>query len=135
MKLRGLWTAVVMCSALLLFATQPALAQQSGDLVVFLIPADANQPEPPSGPNDQLVYTGGRVTSIDTTGCAAGNHPVQNAVLVDPDGGRSGRIIGLVTISQTDPVPPGTRLKNLTEETPSCTIGGTIYRRYRGTVE
>jgi hypothetical protein len=134
MNLKRLWATIITCSALLLLATHPAFALQSGEIVTILIPAVANQPEPPSGPNDQLVYTGGRVTSIDTTGCVLGSHPVQNAVLVDPDGGRSGRIVGVVTISHTDPVPPGTRLKNLGEQ-PPCVASGTAYRRYQGIVE
>jgi hypothetical protein len=134
MKLRGFWTAVVMCSAVLLLATQPALALQSGDIVEFLIRTDSNQPDPPSGPTDKLIFTGGRVTSIDTSGCAPGTHPVQNAVLVDPAGGRSGRIVGVIVSSETDPIPPGTKLTSI-QATGVCTTGGATYNRYQGTVE
>jgi hypothetical protein len=111
-----------------------AFALESGDTVVFLIPADSNQPDPPEGPADKLIYTGGPVTFIDATGCGVGTHPVQNAILVDPTGGRSGRITGIITLSATDPIPPGTKLQNLTLQG-SCTLGTTAYNRYIGTVE
>ena len=117
-------------------AWQPASAQQSGDLVTFLIPILENQPDPPSGPRDKLIYTGGQVIFVDTTGCQSGTFPIQNAVLVDPAGGRSGRILGVITISQSGPVPPGTKLKNIGEVQPSpCATASGIYRRYTGTVE
>jgi hypothetical protein len=46
---------------------------------------------------------------------------VQNALLVDPAGGRSGRIVGVITVSQTEPIPPGTAVQNLTA-TGACVI-------------
>ncbi len=114
--------------------TNFAFALNSGDSVVILLPADSNQPEPPSGPTDRLVYTGGKVTAAPITGCGTGDFPIQNGVLVDPAGGRSGRIVGLITISGTTAVPPATKLKDLTLVT-SCTIGGTNYNRYTAVVE
>ena len=115
-------------------AWQPASAQQSGDTVTFLIPILENQPQPPSGPHDRLIYTGGQVISVDVTGCGTGSRPKQNAVLVDPNGGRSGRILGVITLSHTDPVPPGTRLQSLSPAG-SCAIGIEVYNRYTGTVD
>lgn len=128
--------AVIVVGVGVLAAAHSAVAQQSGDPVTFLIPADSNQPDPPNGPTDKLIYTGGQVTSADATGCATGSFPVQNGVLVDPAGGRSGRIIGIITISHTDPLPPGTTLKSLSK-IDSCTITatGTSYNRYQGIVQ
>jgi hypothetical protein len=71
---------------------------------------------------------------VDTFGCGGGSHPVQNAVLVDPDAARSGRIVGIIIAYATDPVHPGTKLNFLNFDSP-CTIGGTSYNRYTGTVE
>jgi hypothetical protein len=61
---------------------------------------------------------------------------VQNAVLVDPAGGRSGRIVAVITTSQTDPVPPGTALKNLTFVSTCVVVANLVpYNRYTGTVQ
>ena len=46
-----------------------AFPQASAETVDFLIPADQNQPEPPSGPNDTLIFIGGKVTTMDASGC------------------------------------------------------------------
>jgi hypothetical protein len=126
-------SAVVLATCVLLAATA-AFALQSGDTVVFLIPSDANQPDPPSGPADKLIFTGGRVTTVDVTGCGAGSHPVQNAVLVDPTGGRPGRIIGVIVLSESEPVRPGTKVVALSLQG-TCTIGTTSYNRYEAFVE
>jgi hypothetical protein len=109
-------------------------AQQTGDIVEILIPAAGAQPEPNPDPKDKLIITGGKITTTDITGCGAGTHPVQNAVLVDPDAARSGRIVGVIISSQTDRVHPGTKLKGLQLDA-TCTIAGTAYNRYNGTVE
>jgi hypothetical protein len=112
-----------------------AEAVESGDVVVVLIPIDSLQPVPPVRPNDRLIIRGGPTTTTDTTGCETGTYPVQDATLVDTSG-RPGGIEGLVTISQSDPLPPGTRLINLSEVSPSpCTTNTTTYRRYEGIVE
>lgn len=107
--------------------------------MVFLLPAGGNQPEP-SAWSDAFIYTGGQVTRIDATGCHPNTSaPVQNAVLVELGfQGRSGRIVGVVTVYQTggsnDPVDPATKLTNLVLEG-ECTAGGTAYKRYRGIVD
>jgi hypothetical protein len=125
-----------LAAALTATAWQPASAQQSGDSVVFLIPILENQPQPPAGPADKLIYTGGQVISVDVTGCGTGSRPMQNVVLVDPSGGRSGRIVGVITISQTDPVPPGTRLAGSSlRETCFLVATMTMYNKYEATVE
>ena len=131
-----LFTAVAAIGAIgVLTAAQFAAAVQPGDTVSFLIPADANQPDPPSGPNDGLIYHGGAATTIDATGCESGNFPVQDATLVDPSGGQSGRIEGVITVSHPDPVPAGTRLVGLHEHPSSpCFVGTTEYRRWVGVV-
>ena len=116
---------------------RPAL--NAGDVVVFLLPAGGHQPDPHHAATDTFIYTGGQVTRIDAFGCYANTSaPVQNAALVERPGGRSGRIVGVVTVARTggsnDPVGPGTRLTSLILEA-WCTAGGTAYLRYRGTVD
>jgi hypothetical protein len=131
-------TIVILVTFLMVSAVAPtgALALERGDSVTFLIPAAENQPQPPAGPADKLIYSGGQLTSVDVTGCGVGTHPMQNAVLVDPAGGRSGRIVGVITTSQTEPVPPGTRLIAL-EQLGACVIISSLvpYIRYEGSVE
>jgi hypothetical protein len=109
-------------------------AQNAGDEVSFLLATAGTQPDLAAEPKDKLIITGGKITNTDTTGCAPGSHAVQNAVLVDPGSTRSGRLTGVIIVSQTDPVHPGTKLKNLSL-TSTCTAGGTAYNRYSGTVE
>jgi hypothetical protein len=133
-------TILVLVTFLMVSAGAPtgALAQQPGDGIQFLIPATENQPQPTNTPQEKLIYSGGRLTSVDITGCGAGNRPMQNAVLVDPAGGRSGRIVGVITVSQTDPVPPGTRVGNLALIGPCVIVSSGVpvpYMRWEGIVE
>lgn len=111
-----------------------SFALEIGETVTFIIPIDANQPDPPVGRVDKLIITGGHITTTDVPGCAVGSRPVQNAVLVDPDGGKSGRLTGVILVSHSEAVRPGTRLTNLVHQT-SCESGGIVYNRYQGTVE
>lgn len=131
-----LFAAVTAVGAIAVLATaQVAAALEAGDTVEFLIPADANQPEPPAGPSDGLIYHGGPVTMIDITGCGTGSRPMQNATLVDPGGvGGSGRIEGVITTSPHEPIRPGTKVSGLTA-TGLCFIGTAVYFRWQGTVE
>lgn len=106
-----------------------AWAQTAGETIVFLLPASGSQPEV----DDKLIYTGGRATTTDAGDCAGQQQPVQNAVLVDPAGGRASRIIGIITI-RADAPAPGTRLGTLTFDA-NCSISGTAYKRYNGVVQ
>ena len=130
-----IFAAVAAVGALGVLATaQVAAALEPGDAVTFLLPVDANQPELPASPNGRLIYHGGHVTMVETTGCGLGSQPMQNATLVDPSGiGGSGRIEGVITI-HTEPIRPGTKLSNLTLLGP-CSIGTAAYFRYEGIVE
>jgi hypothetical protein len=114
--------------------TVVSFAQNAGDVVTLMLPASGAQPEPVQDPKDKLIITGGKITSTDTTGCGAGDRPVQNAVLVDPDAIRSGRITGVIIILPAERVNPGTKLKDLALDG-ICTIHGTPYNRYTGTVQ
>lgn len=111
-----------------------ALALEPGDQVIFRLPAAGIQPEPPTFTADKIIYTGGKMMTIDTAGCVPGEHPMQNGVLVDPGGVYPSGTVVIITISQFEPVPPGTRLDSLTGAG-SCFIGGTEYNRYQGTVK
>lgn len=124
----GIVVGAVAIGARVSFALNP------GDPVSVLIPASGNQPEPdPGPPTDKLIYTGGRVTTVDAAGCQVGSFPLQNGVLVDPAAGRGGRIEGVITLTG-DAVPPGTKLKTFNFVT-DCTAGGIAYKRYTAVVE
>jgi hypothetical protein len=99
-----------------------------GDTVSFLIPEYLN-----TGVTDALIFGGGVVSEIDTTGCAAGLHPVQHHILVDFAGTRSERRGGIISLTSL-PVQPSTRLLNPTFDS-TCSIGDVLYYRYDGVVE
>lgn len=112
-----------------------AVAQTSGEVITFLLPAAGNQPEPPVAPTDKLIITGGRITTNDATSCGGPSAAqVQNAVLVDPGpNGRSGRILGVI-LYRGESAAPATKLQSLAYSE-DCTVGGTAYKKYTGTVE
>lgn len=132
--------AVVAALGILLALPYSAMALNTGDTVQFLIPTASIQPEPEVGPKtDKLLYTGGSVTTSVGTGCATtGSYPIQNAILVDPGAGRSGRIVGIITTFQTgggsEALNPGTTIVNIAFLV-DCSIGADTYKKYTGTVE
>lgn len=103
---------------------------QPGDVIEFLLPA----PEQASLA-EALFITGGKLLTIDTTGCTPfiSQHPVQHYTLVDPSGARSPRSGGIIPLT-TDPVHPGTRLGQVTLDH-TCLIGTELYEYYQGTVQ
>jgi hypothetical protein len=141
LRRNGTLLATVAAAGIVLAAAYSAFAVSSGDTIQFLIPAAANQPEPDVGPisTDVLIFIGRKTTTSPGTGCApTGSYPVQNAVLVDPGGGRSERIVGVITTAQegggSDPLPPGTKITNIAYLA-DCNIGTDAYKKYSGTVE
>src|SRR3989442_1119434 len=95
--------------------TQVIQAQRlpSGTPVIVFLDAAGNLPEPSDDPpRDMLVFTGGRPFSIGLSGCSPETLPLQNAILVDPQGGgRSSRAtVVAVKAPGDDPLPPGPRL-------------------------
>jgi len=113
-------------------------AQGLGSLVEFLTP----EPGLLNG-GDVIVYIGQPQGSLVVAGCVremiTDAHPVQNAVATEaspqasPGSGRAFRIFGLVTTSQTSPVPNGTRLVNLVL-LGACVTDGMIFDKWQGTV-
>jgi hypothetical protein len=93
---------------------------------------------PPAGddPGDRIIFVGREDAVVDGTGCGgtAGN-VIQSVVMVDPFFGRSGRLSGVLVVSQTGPVQPGTKLKLPTRQTGDCTVNGVLYEKYIGQVE
>ena|SRR5712692_8582526 len=110
------------------------VAQQSGQTLQFLFP-QAFEVALPIGddPGDKIVYTGHVDFTIDGGSCANGTFPIQNVAVVDPrnPGARTTRHAYVVTVSQTDAVPPGTRLGSL-QKGISC---GANFDKYTGVVE
>jgi len=131
----GLLVLTLAGFAVIVSSTSGARAQQPGEAISVLIPAAGNQPEPdPGPPTDMLVITGRSLGTVNVAGCGAGEHPLQMAILVDPDGGRASRRVEVININQGTPIPPGTRLLNFDFQT-DCTIGGEAYKRYTAVVD
>lgn len=114
---------------------------QPGDKVVFVIPANSAI----NTSVDKVLYIGRSPGGVVAGDCSADDtpRPLQQAVVVDPDGGGASRLGDLLTISvngspRTIQIPNGTRLKGLVR-LPDCSIplGPTVapYARYEGTVD
>lgn len=110
-------------------------AQQAGSVVTFLVPSGM----PITAASDVVVYiaqpqgfmtVGGNCTIGATTA-----FPVHNGVITDPGGGRATRFIGLITVSQTTPVPSGTLVDNLSGPTSCTTASGLNEDKWQGTVK
>lgn len=129
---KNLLVLVLVALALMPAGTTAKEWQQlvEGDIVTFLIPLDAPQPNLTT---DTVILTGGKVLEIDIVACGVGTHPVQNYTIIDATGSRSPRNGGIIPVT-TEPVRPGTRLGALTFDT-QCSINGVEYVRYQGTVE
>ncbi len=107
----------------------------SGTAVVVFLPTSGDVPQTLAEPKDQIVFIGGKVVDTDLPGCiSTGSFPLQNVVLVDPGSARSGRITGAVVGSQTEPIPPGTRVTELGTGVP-CTSEGIDYLKFAGVTE
>src|SRR5438552_18191953 len=87
---------------------------------------------------DMLIFTGGPTFQLASfPGCSGGDVAiVQNAVLVDPNGVRSGRHVSVIVAafnpwgaSGPSPVAPGTRVSDFVGGTP-CFSNGVDYRTY-----
>ena len=95
---------------------------------------------------DAFIFTGPAKSVISSLTCGGNTaflFPVQNAVVVDPAGGRATRVSDAIVVADSDatpPVPPpavkpGTRLVNLQTLTQCQNTDASIgYDRYRGTV-
>ncbi|MBI4487811.1 MAG: hypothetical protein HY694_01885 [Deltaproteobacteria bacterium] len=84
--------------------------------------------------NDKIVFTGRSSGTTGVGNCGTGDRPVQNAVMVDPAGGRATRLSGIIGVSgAADPVQNGTRLKNLVG-LGACGTSNE-YDKYRGEVD
>ena len=113
------------------------VAQQSGQTLTFLFPQGIEVALPiGDDPGDKIVYTGHAEFTMDGGLCATGTFPIQNVAVVDPrqPGARTTRHAYVVTVSQTDAVPPGTRLGGLNKIT-GCTAGAIPFDMYTGVVE
>ncbi len=141
-SLRCLVGVVVIAIAVALWLPRSSSAQPlpSGTTVIVFFDTSGFVPEPLDAPQDKLVFIGGRSFLIDMPGCAAPQFmfPLQQAVLVDPGGSRTGRValvvVAGVGATGLEPVPPGTRLTALGSGI-TCTSGGILYLKFTGTTE
>ena len=112
---------------------EPALS--SGDTVTFLVPQGTPGFIVPGG-GAVVHFIGHPVGAIQLPGgaCAGDTdqHPIQTVILLDPGSGRAVRQ-DVIVVSQTMPVPPGTQLESLAQET-ACAGAGVLYDKYTGTV-
>ncbi len=117
--------------ALAAFPLTTANAITEGTIVTFMMRSDDIQPAPPSGPQDGLRFTGKPATFVELPdSCAEGDHPVQRAALIDMDA-RSG-LVDVIVLSETDPIPAGTELTNLTPAIRTCALDGVVYDWFTG---
>ncbi len=108
----------------------PALS--TGTTVTFLVPPGT----PITSSGDVVIYIAQPSGSTQAVGCVAdvNFYPIQSNVITDPGGGRATRTSGTITISQTSPVPDGTRVGSLISEG-QCTANGTAYDKFSGVVQ
>jgi|SRR5438552_6560043 len=110
---------------------EPALS--SGDTVTFLVPQGT--PITVGAQGDVVHFIGHPVGATQVGIACAGDtdqHPIQTVILLDPGSGRAVRQ-DVIVVSQTMPVPPGTQLESLAQET-ACAGAGVLYDKYTGTV-
>src|SRR5581483_11200973 len=110
-------TIVVGLVAAAVLATAVDARAQAGATIDFIVPADT--PITPSGvvdAGDVVVITGQPTGLTSTDFCTAtpSDNPVQDAVVIDPGAGqRATRVSGIIPVSQTTAIAPGTKLGNL----------------------
>jgi len=86
-------------------------------------------------PTEMLLFIGGRAATVDASTCRGGTQqPLQKAIILDPQGRQGAKTVLVITTSQLEPVPPGTRLFAVSLDT-ACTVGSEPYFRYRETVQ
>ena len=110
---------------------EPALS--SGDTVTFLVPQGT--PITVGAQGDVVHFIGHPVGATQVGIACAGDtdqHPIQTVILLDPGSGRAVRQ-DVIVVSQAMPVPPGTQLESLAQET-ACAGAGVLYDKYTGTV-
>jgi hypothetical protein len=134
--------AVVLLAAFaaLRFSSHGSVRAQTATVdFVLPSPAPVATPNPPGDEGDVAIFTGRPAGTSSAGNCAAapGSYPVQPLILVDPGTGQTGRATrpsSAVVTSQTDPVHPGTKARNLSI-LGDCTIDNSTYTRFRGNVE
>lgn len=109
-------------------------AQEAGDVIVFALPQFIDLSILGSDdPGDKIIFVGRATETTDGGTCAFGTaFYIQSVVIVDPRA--SGRVTRHAQAITTSPVPPGTRVKDISSF-PQCEIGGVTYVRYTGFVE
>jgi len=112
-------------------------------VVSFPVPAPIATPNPPGDEGDLIIFTGrsSGTSAAGKCGEPGVEYPVQPVVVIDPGTGQSGRALHhvvVVVVSQAEPVPPGTKLRNLSTPT-ECFFDlahpETFYTRFRGEVQ
>ena len=132
--------AITLSGILVSPASKAGQPLESGTVVVFFLEASGNQPEPdPGPPTDMLLFTGGRIFSIELPGCSDILLSLHNAVLVDVNGPRSSRTVSVIAFpvpvaGEAVPIPPGTRLTS-SNAAGGCISDGISYRKYYAVVE
>ena len=97
--------------------------------VEFLIPSNEVGPNP----SDVIIFTGQPPGTIPLVNCAVGTYSVQQGLLQYSVPGKQMRLSGIIVISQTAAIPPGSRLV-VTSSGGTCADAGIEYFIYFGTV-
>ena len=99
-----------------------------GDEIDFAVPQD----RPICGEAAKAIFTGRPLGLIASGTCAAGDRPLQNVVLVDPN--RGGGTVTAIVTSRTEPVAAGTQLEQFVPLGLCDGADGTRSDKFRGTV-
>jgi hypothetical protein len=129
----GITLLVVVAASVWSAGTAKADHVQVGEVVTFLIRADAAQPGGIGGvTTEEIKFLGGPKLVMDVSGCGTGERPVQR-IQIRSFVGAPTETVEAIIVSVTEPVEAGTRAGNGTFST-ICSIGSTLYNRYEFTV-
>ena len=121
----------------LIAITLSALSSSTGlvaqaTTIEFAVPPDT--PVTTGAGEDVVVFTGRPLGTIESVGDCGSftNGAVQNVVAIHPNAGHSNHFT-VIVIDHSEPIHPGTKLTDITG-LGFCTISGSTYSKYQGTV-
>lgn len=121
--------------ASLALAPPPAIAQESGDTVIFLVAFGTQITT--GADEDKIIFVGRSDETKSVEGCTGDDtqYPVQSVVIVHPAGERATQLSGLIIVSHAEPIPNGTRLVDISDPFICTDLAGTDYDVYFAKVE
>lgn len=117
--------------------TFPVQIESPSPKVQFLVPSDIELTiDGESGPGQQIIAIGGDASTTNSGDCSQDLEalPVQNAVVTDPNVQGARLFISELIALQMEPLPTGTKLRNVVAMD-TCTIDGVDHKRYQADTE